>query len=79
MSFIVAGCMLLLALFLGIVVDSVGVTRGGKTRRHLPSFDAWGTQGPMDDPGLAVDRPPSPPAFAASAAAAALRRNLGSF
>ncbi|MEA2769322.1 MAG: hypothetical protein QOD93_2284, partial [Acetobacteraceae bacterium] len=48
MSFIVAGCVLLLALFVGIVVDSVGVTRGEKARRDLPSFDAWGTQGPMD-------------------------------
>jgi hypothetical protein len=30
MSFIVAGCVLLLALFAGIVVDDVGVRRGRK-------------------------------------------------
>jgi hypothetical protein len=35
MSFIVAGCALLLALLAGIVLDDVGVRR--RTRRDLPS------------------------------------------
>jgi hypothetical protein len=40
MSVIVAGCVLLLALLAGIVVDDVGVRRGQKARPDVPSFDA---------------------------------------
>jgi hypothetical protein len=41
MSFIVAGCVLLLALLAGIVLDGIGVRRPQKARRDVPPFDAW--------------------------------------
>jgi hypothetical protein len=41
MSFIVAGCVLLLALLADIILDHPGVTRSHKARRDVPSFDTW--------------------------------------
>jgi hypothetical protein len=39
MSFLVAGCALLLALLAGIVLDDVSGWQ--RARRNVPSFDAW--------------------------------------
>jgi hypothetical protein len=41
MSLIVAGCVMLLALLASIVIDDVDVRKSQKTRRDIPSFDAW--------------------------------------
>lgn len=41
MSFIVPGCVLLLALLAGVALDGVGVRPRQKARRHVPSFEAW--------------------------------------
>jgi hypothetical protein len=41
MSFIVAGCMLLVALLVSIVLDDIGISRWPEARRDVPSFDAW--------------------------------------
>jgi hypothetical protein len=43
MSFIVAGCALLLALLVGIVFNDVGVSKRQAERRDLPPFDGSGT------------------------------------
>ena len=39
MSFIVAGCALLVALLAGIVLDDVGVGRRQRMRRDIPPID----------------------------------------
>jgi len=41
MSFIVAGCALLLALLAAIVLDGVSATPGQDARRDVPRFDAF--------------------------------------
>ncbi|MDR3533869.1 MAG: hypothetical protein P4L90_25310 [Rhodopila sp.] len=41
MSFFIAGCVLLVALIAGIVLDNNGVGRWQKPRRDVSSFDAW--------------------------------------
>jgi hypothetical protein len=41
MSFILPGCVLLLALLAGVALDGVGVRPWPKARRHVPSFEAW--------------------------------------
>jgi hypothetical protein len=41
MSFIVAGCVLLLALLFGVVLDDIDVKRRPKARRDVPPVDAW--------------------------------------
>jgi hypothetical protein len=41
MSFIVAGCVLLLALLAGAVLDDIGVRRRQMARRDVASFDPW--------------------------------------
>jgi hypothetical protein len=41
MSFIVAGGVLLLALIVGIVLDTIGASRRPNARRDVSSFDAW--------------------------------------
>jgi hypothetical protein len=38
MSFIVAGCVLLLALLVGIVIDDVGTRSWREKRRDIPPF-----------------------------------------
>jgi hypothetical protein len=39
MSFILPGCVLVLALLAGVALD--GVRPWPKARRHVPSFEAW--------------------------------------
>ena len=41
MSFIVPGCVLLLALLAGIALDDFSVRRRQKTPPDVRSFDAW--------------------------------------
>jgi hypothetical protein len=41
MSFLVAGCVLLLALLASIILDGIGVRRRPEARRDVPAFDAW--------------------------------------
>jgi len=41
MSFIVAGCVLLLALLIGIVPGDISTRRRQKARSDVPPFDAW--------------------------------------
>jgi hypothetical protein len=41
MTFIVAGCVLLLALFASIVLDNFGAGKPREARRDVASFDAW--------------------------------------
>jgi hypothetical protein len=41
MSFVIAGCALLLALLASIVLDDVSASVGQKTRRGVPRFDAF--------------------------------------
>jgi hypothetical protein len=41
MSFIVAGCVLLLALLVSIVLDHARVGKSTEVPRGIPSFDGW--------------------------------------
>jgi hypothetical protein len=43
MSFIVAGCALLLALLVGIVLNDAGVSKRQAERRDLPPFGGFQT------------------------------------
>jgi hypothetical protein len=44
MTFLVAGCALLMALLAGIVLDGVGVGGAQKARREFLSFDEFSTR-----------------------------------
>jgi hypothetical protein len=41
MSFIVPSCALLLALFVGIALDDIGIRRWQRARRKLRCLDTW--------------------------------------
>ena len=41
MCFVVPGCVLLLALLVGIILDHGGARKRRDTRPHVPPFDAW--------------------------------------
>jgi hypothetical protein len=44
MSFIVAGCVLFLALLSGVVLDDISVSTPQKARRDVSSLGAWWAQ-----------------------------------
>jgi hypothetical protein len=54
MSFIVAGCVLLLALLAGIAIDDIGIRRGKPHDANILWFDSWRlrirTNRPRPDP-----------------------------
>jgi hypothetical protein len=41
MSFILPGLVLLLALFAGVALDTLGVRPRPNARHHVPSLEAW--------------------------------------